>query len=231
MERTIVENKSRGNDIEYGYYVDKVFIRHREDGPAVIREDGTEEWFFDGKKHRVGGPAVYNKKTGEEKWIVHGNLHREGGEPASIGVAGEKRWYINGQLHREDGPAIISHGKESYFIGAVGVPEKVVMNPADQTIQEITDEENLEVRRIRIERFGWERYLQEAGAEVIDEGMNVIESTKECLFVIKDMTIFVGACPSTARVYTMEVPNDTKTCEEARGYLSNKDPKRCIGAS
>ena len=31
---------------------------HREDGPAIEREDGHKEWFINGKRHRVDGPAI-----------------------------------------------------------------------------------------------------------------------------------------------------------------------------
>lgn len=56
---------------------------HREDGPAWIVEydDGAyaEEWLYNGKKHRYGGPAVTNEDN--EKWyFVHGN-------PVNIKVA------------------------------------------------------------------------------------------------------------------------------------------------
>jgi len=44
-------------------------------------EDGTKEWYRNGKLHREDGPAIeYNYGT--------------------------KYWYRNGKLHREDGPAI-----------------------------------------------------------------------------------------------------------------------------
>jgi len=71
---------------------------HREDGPAIIKKDGTEEWYLNGQKHRVGGPAVINKKAkyweSSEEWYIHGNLHR----------------------NASDGPAIISgDGKVMYF--------------------------------------------------------------------------------------------------------------------
>ena len=54
---------------------------HRSDGPAVIYNTGSEEWYFNGQYHRLNGPAVI--------YIDHNN-----------------HWYINGKLHRLDGPAI-----------------------------------------------------------------------------------------------------------------------------
>lgn len=39
----------------------------REDGPAVIRVDGTEEWWYHGKLHREGAPTVI-KTDGTQEW-------------------------------------------------------------------------------------------------------------------------------------------------------------------
>lgn len=47
-------------------------ILHREDGPAVFNhESNIKEWWFDGKRHRLNGPAVINPNgwQKEEFWI------------------------------------------------------------------------------------------------------------------------------------------------------------------
>jgi hypothetical protein len=63
---------------------------HREDGPAVVRANGTTEWWRHGNMHRVGGPAL---------------------EIADGGA----QWWVNGQAHREDGPAYeTSDGRQLY---------------------------------------------------------------------------------------------------------------------
>ena len=41
---------------------------HREDGPAIIHSDGSEEWCYEGKKHRIGG------KAWAENYFIHGRL-------------------------------------------------------------------------------------------------------------------------------------------------------------
>lgn len=36
---------------------------HREDGPAVVYDDGTSYWYYENDRmHRIGGPAVKEKK-------------------------------------------------------------------------------------------------------------------------------------------------------------------------
>lgn len=41
---------------------------HRLDGPAVVWDDGTQLWFFEGKLHRDGGPAVHGGPGRSEHW-------------------------------------------------------------------------------------------------------------------------------------------------------------------
>lgn len=39
-------------------YYNAAGLLHREDGPAIVRVDGTVEWWFNGELHRDVGPAV-----------------------------------------------------------------------------------------------------------------------------------------------------------------------------
>ena len=43
-------------------------LLHREDGPAVIWPDGYEEWYINGKRHRLDGPAIVGSNT-TSYWI------------------------------------------------------------------------------------------------------------------------------------------------------------------
>ena len=53
---------------------------HREDGPAVIFEDGHEEWYRHGQKHREYGPADKDI-NGEYQWYLFGELYGSGNNP------------------------------------------------------------------------------------------------------------------------------------------------------
>jgi hypothetical protein len=79
-----------------------------------------------------------------------------------------------------------------------------------------------EARWVRIARFGWERYLVEVGATVIDVRRNDIEGTHEALMQIPDgERILLCVCPSTARVHGLGVPPEIHTCQGAQAWLSN----------
>jgi len=77
--------------------------RHRVDGPAWEGADGSKEWYLNDKRHREDGPAR-EWADGSKEWYLNDKRHREYG-PAIEGANGSKQWWLNGQLHRTDGPA------------------------------------------------------------------------------------------------------------------------------
>ena len=68
-----------------------------------IWSDGTKQWFLNGKRHRIDGPAV-EYTHGDKHWYLNGEYHRPDG-PACEYADGTKYWYLNGERHRIDGPA------------------------------------------------------------------------------------------------------------------------------
>jgi hypothetical protein len=139
-----------------------------------------------------------------------------------------------GQLHNSEGKSCeYADGWGIYSINGVSVDEQIVMHPETQTVHQIRKEENEEVKRIRIERFGWDAFLTEIGAELIDERVNDIEGTKEFLFTSETdkMTALLCICPSTAKEFVLEIDPSIKTCREAQAFLSNGMSERIISAS
>lgn len=47
---------------------DKTGAPHCEDGPAIVWQDGTEEWYQKGLRHRIGAPAVIRGNGVSEFW-------------------------------------------------------------------------------------------------------------------------------------------------------------------
>lgn len=122
-------------------------------------------------------------------------------------------------LHSEDGMAVqYPDGWGLWAIGGVVVDEQIVMRPDSQTIEQINSEENEEVKRIRITRYGWGEYLTKIDAEVLDtrhgEWVETLLKSR-----LDGITVLCTYDPSTGRPYSLEVDPNCKTCEEAQAYL------------
>lgn len=98
-------------------YLNSEGKHHREDGPAVIFDDGTTFWCLNGLAHRIGGPAE-EYADGEKCWYLNGKRHRIDG-PAQIFDDGETIWYRNGKMHRIDGPAMECDRKKVWYVDGV----------------------------------------------------------------------------------------------------------------
>ncbi|WP_433673909.1 hypothetical protein [Microbacterium gorillae] len=72
-----VADPSGGFDVAVDAPTGRYYLRgghpHREDGPAYEGLDGTQEWRVDGELHRDGAPAVIHDDGSEEFW-EHGHL-------------------------------------------------------------------------------------------------------------------------------------------------------------
>jgi hypothetical protein len=90
-----IEKRQFEDRIDYGYFKGDVFIRHREDGPAIEYANGAKIWCLYGMRHREDGPAI-EYADGDKVWFIHGKHHREDG-PAIELVNGNKEWYLEGK--------------------------------------------------------------------------------------------------------------------------------------
>lgn len=83
-------------------YLDINSRYHRLDGPAVVYDNGSDAWYYHGKLHREGGPAVsITRMGGFHGWYKHGNHHRTDG-PAVVGSNGLAEWWVDGRQFTEE---------------------------------------------------------------------------------------------------------------------------------
>ncbi len=81
-------------------------------------------------------------------------------EPIPDRVHGERR------LHHHDEPALqFADGSAAYVLNGTIVPDWVVLDPS---VERITVERNVEIRRSAIERIGWDNYIDAAGLALVD---------------------------------------------------------------
>ena len=74
-----------------------------------------------------------------------------------------------GRLHCTTGRAIeYPDGWGVCVVRDVAVPDRIILQPETITAQEIIDQENTEVRRVMMELFGYDRFVQETKAKLVD---------------------------------------------------------------
>jgi len=122
-------------------------------------------------------------------------------------------------LHNENGPSVdYAEHFRLWHIDNILVDEQIVLAPETQTIKQIEEEKNQDKKAIRIERYGWPKFLQEVNAQCIDSRYNEVEGTQEALYVYGNVRKMVATCP-TGRIFTMGVPPEVENCEQAAHYL------------
>jgi len=133
-----------------------------------------------------------------------------------------------GRLHCLDSKAIeYEDGWGLYYVHGVAVPEKVVEAPETLTTDEIEAEQNAEVRRVMIERFGMERFLSESGAEEIHKDKWGTLFRKELEGDEPIVTVKVrNSTPEpdgTVKDYFLRVPSTITTAHEAVAWTFSVD--------
>jgi hypothetical protein len=102
-------------------------VPHRVDGPAIIRENGDEEYYIHGLLHNENGPALCGTQLFERndgmlykrihlEYNINGKLHRNDGGPSSEFIDGEgetQKWFEHGVPHRVNAPCVIRTHKNS----------------------------------------------------------------------------------------------------------------------
>lgn len=108
----------------------------------------------------------------------------------------------------------------------VSIPPWIAFQPGRITVADILGAEDVELRRVLMERFGFERFLSEAGAEVLDVDRDA-GGERQLLRVPmagdEDLVCVVVLCPSTGRSYILRVPPTMRTCREAIAWTAGFD--------
>jgi hypothetical protein len=109
-----------------------------------------------------------------------------------------------------------------------GVPidERLWLRPESITVPEILSEQNVERRRVLLDRFGYRRFMEQALAEVIDKDSDAGGERQLLRVPLKDDEPLVTLscfCPSTGRQYFLRVPPETGTCRQAAAWIAGFD--------
>lgn len=134
----------------------------------------------------------------------------------------------NKRLHNPDGPALLyKDGFALYRYNGTRIPQThryLITSPEQITVEKIDNEENLELKRVMIERFGMKRYIEEGGAELINEDEYGIARHKSVKGQSKKLTT-VEVIDGTNRdeVFVMEVDPDGRPLFEDGSFGSSQE--------
>jgi hypothetical protein len=142
----------------------------------------------------------------------------------------------NGRLHCADGPAMVCRdGWEVYAWHNVRVERAVIMDdPATWTLADIMAEQNAEVRRVKLERFGGERLRDHATLRQQDDTGRLYElavpgDDEPCVFV--DVENSTPEPDGTFKRYCLMVPPTTRTCTEGVAWTFGLSPTEYVLAA
>jgi len=129
-----------------------------------------------------------------------------------------------GRLHNEDGPALAyPDGFSIYAAHGVRLPEYVIERPQEITPEKIKHENNAEIRRMMLAKYGESRYLEAIGAQAIhQDGYGQLFRVEfwgdEPLAMVRYID------PSTGRIYFHRVDPDAyggRAGREARAAIAS----------
>jgi hypothetical protein len=105
----------------------------------------------------------------------------------------------------------------------IQVPDRVAFDPESITVTEILTERNAEMRRVLMERVGYEWFVDHARTVLVDEDA-APGGTRRLLrihFDGEEDYLFVEVrCPSTGSRYVLRVPPEMRTCQQAVAWTA-----------
>ncbi|MGW3243522.1 DUF6745 domain-containing protein [Streptomyces sp. NPDC001070] len=124
-----------------------------------------------------------------------------------------------GRLDRGDGPALrFPDGFALHAWRGMPVPAEFLHGLAGLTPRRIREEENAELRRVMLEHYGYERYLEESGAEPVQrDAAGVlwrIELEGDEPLVMVEVVNSTPEPDGTHRTYWLRVPPRTRSARE-----------------
>lgn len=118
----------------------------------------------------------------------------------------------NSRPHNDTGPFCEwSDGFKLFTINGVRIPAWIVLSPDLLSVQAINDESNAEVRRIMIDKYGVEKYIQNSNATIVNAD--------------EFGTLYIKIVPGDIPIMMVKVKNSTKETDGTyKDYWLRVDP-------
>ena len=108
----------------------------------------------------------------------------------------------------------------------VQVSDRLAFEPKLMTGQDILNTENAELRRVLIERLGYERFLQQVGGVIRDADTDKGGDRQLVCVALEDdepLMVLRVTCPSTGHIHILRVPPDMRSCHQAAAWIAGFD--------
>jgi hypothetical protein len=108
----------------------------------------------------------------------------------------------------------------------VSIDRRIAFRPETITATEILETSNAELRRVLLERMGYEAFLDKAGAETLDGDRDPGGERRLLRVRIdgdEDLVCVSVICPSTGRRFVIRVPPTTRSCRQAVAWIAGFD--------
>ena len=112
------------------------------------------------------------------------------------------------------------------FWNGVRINERIAFNPETITAEETMREQNIELRRVLMERMGYERFMASVDAQVIHRDVDPGGERKLLKAAVpgdEDFVCLAVICPSTDRQYLIRVPPTMTNCHQAAAWIAGFD--------
>lgn len=123
----------------------------------------------------------------------------------------------SGLTHLESGHGFILRWR------GVPISDRAMVNPDSITGQEILNTDNVELRRVLIERLGYEKFLQQVGGIIRDRDQDAGGERQLIAVPFEDdepLMVLKVICPSTGHLHLLRVPPDMETCYQAAAWVA-----------
>ncbi|MBI4782691.1 MAG: hypothetical protein HY785_15425 [Oscillatoriophycideae cyanobacterium NC_groundwater_1537_Pr4_S-0.65um_50_18] len=108
----------------------------------------------------------------------------------------------------------------------VQVDDRIAFSSQSFTGQDILNIENVELRRVLIERLGYETFLQQVGGLVRDRDRDAGGERQLVCITLEDdepLMILKVICPSTGHTHVLRVPPHMRSCRQAAAWVAGFD--------
>lgn len=108
----------------------------------------------------------------------------------------------------------------------VPVSDRIAFESELITGQDILNTENVELRRVLIERLGYETFVRQVGGLVRDRDRDAGGERQLICIAFEDdepLMLLQVICPSTGHLHILRVPPYTRSCHEAAAWIAGFD--------